>query len=294
MWTLRRWPPLRRGVTVADSICAFRYYGGKNSHLDFILPLLPADAVHIVDVFGGSGAIALNCSRSSDSRPHPHVTYNDVDARLHKFFSVLRERPDELCRAVALSPHSRRDFEEAVDFDAWALAEDEVEQARRVYVAVTQSIHSLLRPGHCNWSYSRTLYHMRTPDTNAETLYEVAKRLGSLSLENKSWDDLLERYDHDEVVFYLDPPYLPEARTAPVAYENELKREDHVRLLEALTQIKGRALLSGYDNALYNDGLPGWTRVDARPKGAGSAYGAMRTESAWLNYEPPAANLDMF
>ena len=278
-------------------VCAFRYYGAKNSHLEFLLPLLPEDAVHVVDVFGGSGAIALNCAKIVDGRPHPQVTYNDFDKRLVTFFRVLRKHPEELCRVVSLSPHSRDDFEEAVDWDAWEDVEDEVEQARRVFVGVTQSMHSLLRPGACNWSYSKSGYHIRTPDTNAGILWQVAKRLKSISLENKPWDDLLERYDNEGAVFYLDPPYLPEARTAPKAYEYELTRDDHVRLLEALTRIEGRAMLSGYDNDMYNEGLPGWTRIDAKPKGSGAAYGKMRTESVWLNYEPPKpapATMDMF
>ena len=39
---------------------AFGWYGGKYSHLDFILPNLPNDADHFCDVFGGSAAVIIN------------------------------------------------------------------------------------------------------------------------------------------------------------------------------------------------------------------------------------------
>ena len=198
-------------------MCAFRYYGGKNSHLGFILPLLPEDAVFVADVFGGSGAIALNCFKVSDGRPHPQVIYNDFDSRLVTFFRVLRKHPEELCRAISLSPHSRADFDEATDRAAWKELDDEIEKARRVFVGVSQSMQSLLRSGANQWSYSKSGYHVRTPQTNAGILAKVADRLQFLSLENKPWDDLLARYDCEDAVFYLDPPYLPEARTSPKA-----------------------------------------------------------------------------
>ncbi len=41
-------------------LIAFGWYGGKFSHLDFILPHLPEDAAHFCDVFGGSAAVLIN------------------------------------------------------------------------------------------------------------------------------------------------------------------------------------------------------------------------------------------
>ena len=70
-------------------VCAFRYFGGKNTHLDFLLPLFPVDACRVIDVFGGSGAVALNLPQGQ----HRRITWNDVDSRLYHFFKTLRDRP---------------------------------------------------------------------------------------------------------------------------------------------------------------------------------------------------------
>ncbi|WP_277094053.1 DNA adenine methylase [Alicyclobacillus mali (ex Roth et al. 2021)] len=50
---------------------AFGWYGGKYSHLSWLLPLLPR-AHHYCEPFGGSAAVLLNRT------PSPVETYNDA------------------------------------------------------------------------------------------------------------------------------------------------------------------------------------------------------------------------
>ena len=57
---------------MSGRVCAFRYFGGKFSHLDFLLPLFPVDACRVIDVFGGSGAVALNLPHAPDRRIFLH------------------------------------------------------------------------------------------------------------------------------------------------------------------------------------------------------------------------------
>src|SRR5712671_4007242 len=70
-------PSTRRLVGNASDrrskMIAFGYYGGKFSHLDFILPLLPTHFTHYSEVFGGSAAVLIN------RPPAPVETYNDLD-----------------------------------------------------------------------------------------------------------------------------------------------------------------------------------------------------------------------
>ena len=67
---------------------AFGWYGGKFSHLDFLLPLIPSDAVHFCDVFGGSASVLQNLE------PYKVETYNDLDSDLVNFLkpSAIRGR----------------------------------------------------------------------------------------------------------------------------------------------------------------------------------------------------------
>jgi DNA adenine methylase len=77
----------------------------KFSHLDWLLPLLPA-CHHYCERFGGSAAVLLNRA------PSPVETYNDIDGEVSNFFRALRENGSELVRAIrlarALEPTQRR------------------------------------------------------------------------------------------------------------------------------------------------------------------------------------------
>ena len=90
--------------------------------------------------------------------------------------------------------------------------------------------------------------------------------------------------------FILDPPYLPETRRDSKAYNHEMSRECHEQLIESIRGIKGKILLSGYRNEVY-DGL-GWTRLDietvafsSNRKGSKDNPANKRTECLWRNYE---------
>ena len=106
---------------------AFGWYGGKFSHLDFLLPNLPNDATHFCDVFGGSAAVLIN------REPAPVETYNDLDSELVNFFATLRHAEDgeRLIEGISLTPFSREELALACTFEDGL---DKVERARRFYV----------------------------------------------------------------------------------------------------------------------------------------------------------------
>src|SRR2546423_6098742 len=82
---------------------AFGWYGGKFSHLDWLLPLLPK-CHHYCEPFAGSAAVLLNRA------PSPVETYNDLDGEVVNFFRVLRDDGDNLTREIGLTPFSREEF----------------------------------------------------------------------------------------------------------------------------------------------------------------------------------------
>src|SRR3989338_5619176 len=84
-------------------LIAFGWYGGKYSHLEWLMPLLP-DSHHYCEPFAGSAAVLLN------REPSPIETYNDMDGEVANFFRVLRDKPKEIINAIALTPFSREEF----------------------------------------------------------------------------------------------------------------------------------------------------------------------------------------
>ena len=74
-------------------------------------------------------------------------------------------------------------------------------------------------------------------------LQEVAKRLNRVIIENVDFERLIKTYDRESALFYCDPPYYE----AEKYYPDRFQPEDHVRLRDTLSRIKGKFILS------YND-----------------------------------------
>lgn len=102
-------PPISR-LTVRSKLIAFGWYGGKFSHLDWLLPLLPK-CHHYCEPFAGSAAVLLN------REPSAVETYNDLDGEVCNFFRVLREQKERLTEVIGLTPFSREEFATACELD---------------------------------------------------------------------------------------------------------------------------------------------------------------------------------
>ena len=284
-------PQKRRLVKNAShrrkKMIAFGWYGGKYSHLDFILPNLPDDAFHFCDVFGGSAAILIN------REPAPVETYNDLDSELVNFFDILRTKSSTLIKAISLTPFSREELVRACKPEKNL---SKLERARRFFVRARQTRTGLAqtssegRWAHCvltsragmAGAVSRWL-------GSVDGLPEIVQRLQRVQIENAPALEIIERYDTENTLFYLDPPYVHDSRGDRNAYSHEMTDKDHRELAYLLHAISGRAVVSGYRTDLYDRLFKDWKRIDAPAKTINSSKGE-RQESLWLNFEPKINN----
>jgi len=96
----------------------------------------------------------------------------------------------------------------------------------------------------------------------------------------------LEAYPFDGSEFvYLDPPYLLETRrSAEPIYRYEFTTEQHARLLDVITRVPSRVMISGYPSAMYAAALAEWRELRLTvPTRQGPAE-----EALWMNYPRPA------
>jgi DNA adenine methylase len=256
-----------------------------------IIGLFPPHRVY-VEPFGGGAAVLLN------KPPSPVEVYNDINKHIVNFFRVLRdpEKFELLYRRLSLTPHSREEHRYACERYADE-ALDEVERAALFWTATHQSLNGIT----CG-SWSRTTWQSRRGmalRTSAwlgviEGLPAVAERLLRVTIECSDFQKVIEAFDTPETLFYLDPPYLPEARVAKDTYEHEMSVEDHIRMLQTILKVQGMVLLSGYPNELYDGYLKDWRKVDfevvTRSTTGESLDGghvkAPRIERVWMNYDP--------
>lgn len=254
------------------------YFGGKGTLGPAIAGLLP-DHQHYVEPYCGSLAVLLA------KAPSPHETVNDLDGALMTFWRVLRDRPADLERACALTPHSRGEFAAARDLDV----ADDLEVARRVWVLLTQGRAArLTRTG---WRHycDPVRSSVGMPGYLAgyvDRIAPAAARLAAVSLECRPALDIIRKYGAvPEALLYVDPPYLGSTRANDNAYRHEMRADDdHRQLATALRACRAAVVLSGYPSALYDRELyPDWHR-HAMPASTGQGgTWANRTEVLWSN-----------
>jgi DNA adenine methylase len=261
---------------------AFGWYGGKYSHLDWLLPLLP-DAHHYCEPFGGSAAVLINRT------PSPVETYNDLDGEVVNFFRVLREQREELVEAIALTPFSRAEFERAIA--ALPAGVSAVERARRFYIRARQVRTGLAQtasPGrwaHCTLTTRAGMAGAVSRWLGAvEHLPDIAQRLLRVQFENAPAEDVIRRYDSRDTLFYCDPPYPHQSRGDSRAYGHEMTDEAHRSLAAVLRACKGRVAISGY-GPLNAELYKGWRSIEAPDKLCHSVK-SPRREVLFVNYDP--------
>lgn len=262
---------------------AFGWYGGKFSHLDWLLPLLP-QCHHYCEPFGGSAAVLINRASS------PVETYNDIDGEVVNFFRVLREKKDELLYQIGTTPFSRKEFMLSIQSNGNGKYLSDVERARRFFVRARQVRTGLAQTASVG-RWANCLNTSRAGMAGAVSrwlgsvagLEFIATRLLRVQIENDSAVNVIKRYDSTETLFYCDPPYPHESRGDSKAYSYEMSDKDHVALSHVLHTTKGRIAISGYECDLMHDLYKDWTIHREKPKKAMSIK-KERQEALWTNY----------
>jgi DNA adenine methylase len=268
----------------------FGWYGGKFSHLDWLLPLLPITPYYC-EPFAGSGAVLLN-------RPPAGVeTYNDLDGEVVNFFRVLRDDPQELQRLIALTPFSREEFAAACELDEALTA---LERARRFYVRARQvrtglaQTASVGRWANCTNTIRAGMSGVVSRWLGAvEQLPDIALRLARVQIENRPAVECITLYDSRDTLFYCDPPYIHETRGDSKAYAFEMTNEQHEELADVLNAAKGKIALSNYDCPLMARLFPEkrWRKLHFERTNHSTKD--TRTETLWLNYDPEEDKSEM-
>lgn len=260
---------------------AFGWYGGKYSHLDWLLPLLPATK-HYCEPFGGSAAVLINRD------PSPVETYNDIDGELANFFRVLRNQKDDLLEAIGLTPFSREEFEIALQTGDVNLTD--LERARRFFVRARQ-VRTGLAQTASSGRWAHCLLTSRAGMAGAvsrwlgsvEGLAEIAQRLLRVQIENAPALEVIRRYDSHQTLFYCDPPYPHDSRGDKNAYAYEMSDKDHRQLAAHLHDVKGKVAISSYASDLMSELYGDWTCIEAPAKQIHSVK-QKRVELLWINY----------
>lgn len=251
----------------------FIWQGGKTKSLKDLLPWIPYREGY-VEPFGGSGAVLLA------REPSGFEVFNDRNSGLIDFYKVLKsDQWQELVDWIDLNLSSRELF---LDYKhAMVTTDDILVRAGMWFYLQQQSFGGLGG----NWGRGTKPGTLQANKfyKNLPLFPRIHERLRDVQIENRDYLRMLEEYDTQDTVFYLDPPYL----STRLLYEGTAwTRNDQLQLLKAVFAVRGCVVLSGYNEPL-NDKFPfdetyTWSSRTTMGVSAGNSDPTM--EKIWIKY----------
>ncbi len=257
--------------------------GGKTRLFPTLLTILEQMAPHLCYCEPFAGGAALLFAK----RPSEVEIISDVDQAIYDFYYVMRdpELSSRLQRSLRYTPWSRAELQYC---DAnWRTTEDVVERVRQWFAVSRMSFtHELQRP---SWWAAKGENQAARFAGAVDALELAAQRLRRVQVDNRSFEHILPLYDSPQTLFYLDPPYMLEARIDG-SYEHELTEEQHAKLLDLVLRCKGQIILSGYHTALYDEKLAGLPLIEKTREctihNSRTHKKSYRTECIWIKAHP--------
>ena len=261
---------------------AFGYFGSKLRIAAKMHDKLPPHSAW-VELFCGSAAMTLA------KEPADIEVINDINSDIVNFFEQLRNKGDDLLRAIELTPYAREELIQARSVD---VSVSKLEKARRFFVSAMMAVNGSFGPAKGGFSvsnsYSRNHMEARVNRWQSMPAYllTVIDRLKTVRIENRDALKLfLDFSDRPGTLVYLDPPYLGERVKG---YDHDAESEDfHRELLDISLKAKCMVFISGYESELYTKLLTpkrGWKKQVLRAITKGNNGKCFsRNEVLWFN-----------
>jgi len=215
------------------------YYGGKQRMLSHILPLIPNHKTYVEPFFGG-GAVFFAKEQSEVE------IINDKNDNVTNFFEVLKNNYKALCKQIDATLHSRSTQKLASSILYNPKFKNKIKKAWAFWVMCNMSYGS--NPAkNAGFAYDRMgSVTKKIRNAKKRFLENYENRMNHVEIEN--WDALkvIQSRDYKDAFFYIDPPYI---NTALGVYSGYTEK-DYIALLDALTKIEGKFLLSGYPSEI--------------------------------------------
>lgn len=274
----------RKGIELMGGMSVLNYHGSKKRIAAWIIQHMPSHHSYLEPYFGGGAVLFAK-------RPAPVETVNDLDGEVVNFFRVIQnpESREKLQEWIIYTPYARQVYDEIIR----NVPEDPVGRAACFAVKCMMS-QGFRMNGDCGWKkdiYGREkAYVVKYWNELPESIACMATRLKQVQIENYPALELIKKYNHENVLMYLDPPYVTETRGGRKNYNHEMTDRDHMELLEAIVESRAKIIISGYDCELYDFYLGNWKKAKIAAR---TQDNRKRTETIWINYELEAEQIKL-
>ena len=249
----------------------------------YLLELIPKHNLYIEPFFGGGNMFF-------SKPPSKMEIINDLSDNIFSLYKVIadEDKYKQLQHRLELTPYHakfRYDYKQKLN------EELTIEDRAFYYLYVNRTSFNGVGGFSCtklirnNMIRSVSDYLSLIPH-----LEEIHNRLRNVVVENKDALELIQKYDDNDVFFYLDPPYIQSTRRSNQKYMIEMSDKDHEKMIDLILKSKAKIMLSGYDNEIYNNLVEnGWNRLELEsPNSCSDAI-----EYVWINYKIPHKTKDI-
>ncbi|MEM6719207.1 MAG: DNA adenine methylase [Bacteroidota bacterium] len=215
------------------------YYGGKITLLHKILPLIPEHTIYTESFFGG-GAVFFA------KEPAPSAIINDTNNMVINFFEICRTDFNNLKAKVEATLFSRATYTVAHTIYRMPHLFNKLQQAWAFYIATNMGFACKIG----SWGFDKYGKRLKTVRNKKLRFDEsIPKRLENTQIENNDACKVITTYDTDNTFHYIDPPYY----NADMGHYDSYSKADFIKLLDTLSIIKGKFLLSSYPSDILDE-----------------------------------------
>lgn len=234
----------------------FSYIGGKSRIGKWIKDYIPEDTEIYTEAFGGAFWVYIK-SNVPYFKNLKKVVYNDVNPLNANLFLCIKQN-EEFYEYIKDEP--TRDLDRFKVYQKEAFGSDfkfnpnkaDFEKGKQYLYTVTH-VFSGADPARSSMvkkdkSSKLDAFKKRLVNKSLQTHFDKIT-----DVECLDFDTLINKYDSEKTFHYADPPYFGKASY----YSNHPFNDDeHVRLKDTLTNIKGKFALSYYDFYDLKDWYP--------------------------------------
>jgi len=236
------------------------YPGGKGMYAQRIIDILPKGVRYLEPYCGMANVFA----RIKDFQI---VALNDIDKIIVNIFRVLQNDNlyDKLMNRLIYTLYSQEEFKLAIDVLRKPDEHDEIEKAWAFFVTQNQGFAGIAKT-YGYWGRRLDKQSIPLPITWQQKIANIHwwhEKLFNVYLDNRDAIDFIKFWDHEdgESVFYIDPPYMTNTAVSKEIYGNETDNVHHTNLVTTLCSLKGKGVLSCYDDETYYPLLEhGWRK----------------------------------
>ncbi len=251
------------------------YYGGKQSLVPTILPMIPRHETYCEPFCGGGAVFWAKPSAKSS-------VLNDRDGEIMNFWHELRTNTEALCTELDATLCGRAAFDRA---KAIRKHPEDNSPFWRAWATAVLSMQSIYSKGN---SFNISAYKKPTDKFKEELMPLYREKLKNVTLETRDALKVIDEIDKPVTFIYCDPPYVG-SECSP--YKGSYTQEDFDALLERLSKVRCNFLLSSYPNGSLTEACEkyGWhhREIDMVKRVAAiSLHGVNRkTECLTWNYQ---------